>query len=1182
MHLHSFQLASINPRLGYRDRGHAFEAFVGEFLLPEFPELRSFSVGAGKDGGIDHMVTFPDYRRFVVECKSTDKAQIKAVLARWHATERNLRKNLPLGSGRAQPLYEPWFRTDKPIVRYIFCINVPLKGGSLDKLESAITGFFSQLAGQYDHLRHLAPITVEIRTWEHFVARISPALTLRWFLSKLPKGVRALVDVERSASGFRAWLHESHLSFYKRAAHLTRVPAPAGTEIYDEEALLDLVGKGGYLGLVITGRGGVGKTRLSLELGQIAQNCGWQVWLIRDKFSREALDALVFDWGAKTPTLLIFDYVEVHSELADVAEHLEELVDEFDLPIRYVVTCRASYYGAISTLSRHKRVELSAQTHGRLEQWLAGYRRAAVRYILERAGFPVTENHLRACHDVPVLAVFLHWLQSQGRNPLLTELIQADDFGQWVLKRMRLSFGNRAVDRKLAVLAALLPFNTRVDRHLEQDAAELLERLAIDGWVERVDDQSGRGEQWQAIHDVLADRVVVAWLDEFGGGTFAPEWVSEVLRDGVRLDALGSAIRTLQRVAEHIPLNTKAWERLVESEIARKPKNWRSVRELLLQSSLLSASPKVRFLARYPVMWTAAERSSEFHSSLAQLLRACVRDDIAIAANERAALIRLIWYSLSYQKGTRYLLAWALRLYPEEFRDEGLSFILAHATHLGIANLIHAWLAAGLPSAEIRKTVEAWCKKNRASIWLTRVAPSWLEHGGDRSVVEEYLPAWLKEHGLKVEARFLLMAWLGATQDRAFVESYVLAWLKENGPKIEADFVLAGWLSATKDKLVVQDHVTEWLKEHGRKFDARFVFTAWLDATKEPAMVEEYVAPWLREYGLQLDAGFVLAAWLNAGAGRELVADRVFCWLKEHGLNKVASYVLTAWLDATKDITPVQEYIINWLNTYPEMTERASWILRTWVRAGADPEIAQGPMIQWLTNDRLSIQAQYVLAAWLKARNSPDVVERYVVDWLDKWGTAVEASFVMGPWLEAGGRISVVERFVRPWLDNHRDEASRSFVIFPWLGAGGSADLVSPFLDNAASSSALNTATGLSLIARLRQDPTLHREIEEWFKNNLQTDSGCRLLESWIRSSPDLATVENTLKVWLITNKRRFRTSFIVQAWLEAGGTPSLVREALIEWFLAKPTANHAPLRQIWLAARGDPEIFEKPCATTG
>jgi CO dehydrogenase nickel-insertion accessory protein CooC1 len=77
----------------------------------------------------------------------------------------------------------------------------------------------------------------------------------------------------------------------------------------------------GVTGLIITGRGGVGKTRLTLELGRRAKQQGWLVMRAAASFSDAAVDELLAWLGDAAGVMLLIDYVETIATFTDRVEH---------------------------------------------------------------------------------------------------------------------------------------------------------------------------------------------------------------------------------------------------------------------------------------------------------------------------------------------------------------------------------------------------------------------------------------------------------------------------------------------------------------------------------------------------------------------------------------------------------------------------------------------------------------------------------------------------------------------------------------------------------------------------------------------------------------------------------------------------------------------------------------------
>src|SRR5262249_15487953 len=126
--------------------------------------------------------------------------------------------------------------------------------------------------------------------------------------------------------------------------------------------------------------------------------------------------------------------------------------------LHYIAACRTGYYHqAIASSARHAVIDLTPPAGVAGLEWFSNYWCATVQRILEKAGIVVSDKHLAVCHDIPILAVFMAYLQTSGRGQDLADLLSELEFGRWVAKRIQLSFPATDVSRDLARIVPLFP-----------------------------------------------------------------------------------------------------------------------------------------------------------------------------------------------------------------------------------------------------------------------------------------------------------------------------------------------------------------------------------------------------------------------------------------------------------------------------------------------------------------------------------------------------------------------------------------------------------------------------------------------------------------------------------------------------------------------------------------------------
>lgn len=711
MEIPRFVMPNVNPRLATEGIGDAFQGFVHEVLLPEHPELHRFP-GGGKDGGIDLIDTSDSC--YVVECKlvgDDDDAEIKQ---RWNVVKGHLETHLsdPDGPTKGQSQYRPWYSTDTPISDYVFCVSAMFANEQQRRdLQNAIVDFFRELAKRRRHLSHLAALRVEIRDWSDLCDRLRkrPHSIFRWFPASRPNGLVPL-DETGFLGTFRAYLNHAKLPYYSLAEHLLTTHAPNGVAILNEESLLAHFESPSTSGLVISGKGGIGKSRLMLELGWKALKAGWTVMRVQGRLEDNALPRLAERLTPATPALLLVDYIETQRDFVELVESLNLLNESGVARICYVAACRTGYYHqAIAAAEKHVPVDLSPPPGAIALSWFAQYRCETVRRILTQVGLAVTKQHLTVCHDLPILAVFLAYLHTCGRTEDLTELLAEIDFGRWVAKRVQLSFLAKDISRDLALLFPLFPMtDSAASKLLAERHRPVFDRLATDGWIERLSTSGpGSSDQWVSAHDVLADQILSSYLRSIPNT--ADAFVADLFSIAADLGCLASAVIALQRVSDSPPLNALPWPNILTKAIAANPTGWRDVRDLLLRTSLLTVPERIALLYTQQGLWSGAEWDIDFQNAVGWFARwTVIADGQRIPDLHRQDLIGWTVKAAALAERSNYVITWGLRLAPSAVRDVASRWITTRPNLFQTHYVMVAWLECRLPPQSIAEPVHSW------------------------------------------------------------------------------------------------------------------------------------------------------------------------------------------------------------------------------------------------------------------------------------------------------------------------------------------------------------------------------------------------------------------------------------------------------------------------------------------
>ena len=1171
MLLPPFELPSLNPRLAQGDGGKSFPRLVYEVLKPDRPGLLLVDA-PGKDGGVDLSETRHDGRT-VIECKYIAEDGPASAARRWGEVAARLRLHLASAGGptKGQAQYGPWYRRDPRIVEYVFCVSSTIGNQeNLDALQCKISAFFAQLAAQHGHLAHLQRLHVEVFDWAALRLRIERRLHVayRWFPTTRPVGVVPFDEPLRRGT-FRGYLESAQLPYFSIESYRVGRETVLRPET---ELLVALDQEPG--GLVISGRGGVGKTRLTLELGHLAQKADWTVVRVLPSFDRSALLELAERATQDERILLLFDYVELHQEFEELADLVPDLNETYGLHIRYVANCRGTHYRRLSPITGHMRVEI-APAAGMASADYTEYAKETIRHILVHGNVPISDEAFLACRNTPVLAVFLAYLAASKRDAELTDLLKERDFGSWVAKRVQMSF-HEPVHRDMAVLVALLPVPVSSVKEIGPVRMRLLDVLVADGWSERDRITSDRDEFVMA-HDVLADQILLSYVREIAGTL--ETFVRDLLATAAAAHCVNSVLIALQRVAAEPPLAEVDWLGAIDEEAAANPAPWLASVRLLLTTKLLNPEDRVELLHRHGERWRGAEADADVQRAIGWLASWAVRREQAGGiVSRRSTLETWAIAAASGATTSSYAIPRALRLTPDGARDAAVRWMAEHPLDVYTSQVLVAWLDVGLPTADLKAFVNRWAQESLTSERFSFLASQWLNGGGDREFLLKPIQRWVSEHASRRYGSFVYKAWLDAGGDRELVREPIQRWLSEHATRPDADFVYKAWLDAGGDRELVREPIQRWLSEHATRPDADFVCNAWLEAGGERELVRETMQRWLSEHATLPEARFVYTSWLGAQGEHELVEESIDPWLSEHATQPEAQFVYRAWLDAGGERELVREPIQRWLSEHATLPE-ADFVCNAWLEAGGERELVRETMQRWLSEHASRPDASFFYQAWLEFRGDRELVREPIQRWLSEHATQPEAQFVYRAWLDAGGERELVREPIQRWLSEHATLSEADFVYTAWLDADGEREIVRQPLRRWLSRHASRPDASFLYQAWLesRGDRELVREpIQRWLSEHAMLAKAAFVYKAWLGAKGEIEVVRQPIRRWLSEHATSPAADFVYKAWLDAGGDIELVRQPIEGWLsehASRPDAWF--LYQAWLNARGEREVVQ-------
>jgi hypothetical protein len=975
--------------------GADFEQFVFEtFRVAKEEAGFSKQLARGRDGAIDLLDRFTEAgASTIAECKYIGSGGAAEATARWNPVGQRLKKYLPElhADPRKSPgsPYRGWLDPKRPVTRYRFCVSTAMQAEEVKALERRITADFAEIvAAGVAPLRTLAENedgAVRVLPWDWFDAEIGehPTLGFRWFRG-LPPGVDLFEPELGGSATFRDFLRAGELRYFSRDEYEGR---GLGQLERGERELTAALAETGMQALLITGPGGLGKTRLCWELAsELARPpYGFDVYRVGRSAGFASVVELAAGYRADASILLLVDYAEAAHELPRIADAVEHVTSNSGLRMRVIATCRASagnqVRDGLGVLAFEEKSLGSAKAgETAFVSWVA-------QSILALEALPWRDRIELVCRDVPALAafaVFLHRRHPRQFNTQFGALHELEDFEKWAAHRIAALVGvtgaNRhEAERSLARIALSLPLPaSRLEAITAENPAfrSLTRTLIDDRWIEREEGQ------YHAAHDVLADALAARWL--FETESAATDRTLDILQHAGDADEFERNLIALERLAPHPKFGEIEGRELVAELAVRRADEVAGSLRQLLSGLLLSTEDKLDLLYEHPAIRERARTDRLLDGPVSYVAEQTAKKGLRPDDPSVAALLDLLDHATLHDQPSNMILRRAYALDPARFRTRAIGnlafFPTAEPTHF----LLVQMLRSGEPAASLESWVRYWADHNATASRASFLYRTWLEHGGSLETVAKPLLAWVAEHGTTTEAQFVYKPWLDRGGSIEAVEKSLVAWVAAHGTRLDARFVYGAWLTHNGSFEAVETSLLGWMAEHATAREASYVYEAWLDRRGATEAVEDLLHAWWAAHGITPEAQFVYTAWLNRGGSIEAVETPLRAWVAEHGARLDASHVFVAWLDRGGAIEAVAEALLAWVAEHGTKAE-ASHVYKAWLDRGGAIEAVQEPLLSWVMEHGAEFDADFVFRSWLERGGAFECVQDQVYRWSLLW-----------------------------------------------------------------------------------------------------------------------------------------------------------------------------------------------------
>src|SRR5205085_3074006 len=153
----------------------------------------------------------------------------------------------------------------------------------------------------------------EIYTWDYFVVilRFNPAISFRWF-GVLPPGLSVMSDSAPNKLAFKQFLNYDILPYFSRALFLSYIESQS---YVSEDEWVDSLDSGNKQAALLFGPGGIGKTRLGMELCRRLRARGWLTLKVERVAAADSVDSILRAHVKPARIILFLDYAEAAGNL---------------------------------------------------------------------------------------------------------------------------------------------------------------------------------------------------------------------------------------------------------------------------------------------------------------------------------------------------------------------------------------------------------------------------------------------------------------------------------------------------------------------------------------------------------------------------------------------------------------------------------------------------------------------------------------------------------------------------------------------------------------------------------------------------------------------------------------------------------------------------------------------------
>jgi len=765
--------------------------------------------------------------------------------------------------------------------------------------------------------------------------------------AKLPFGVEEIREDKEEKLKYKQYLSNETLPYISRKEFKTNCNISSDFET-EETLYSDVFGEEyDYDGILITGEGGVGKTRLMFELGRKAQQDGWKVYQIFKDF--KGWETLKLDKHKKY--CLLFDYVEENAYFnEDIFEVLSR--EYHGVQIKIVANARNAFlqnndfdYPSL------KQIDLSDSCLQERQ-----YTQYVIEKIFESKNIPFDKNAFYNMVTKPSFAVFLlqGLLKYDGKE---FDFHKINEFSHYITRRLVLTL--RPKDGKfLSIQEELFRFFFAMPLKSLDEIENDIRLLEEDGWIE---DSEENDVYKSAYNDTIFDEILIKYIGKptFQKDKYLKKEIKNIFDFSVKHGVFNNTFRSFERI---FPKSILEKKRGLFYEVLNAYKYEISQNiNLFMKAGILLDIDKLKILKEIDnIDYSSRE--------LIKLLRRLIRNDKR-TDEEKELILSIYTKWISFEKN--------IKKFSNHF--DGSFLIPIYYEFQQIVGLDM--------DIDITQITLDWLDKFNRTDNADYVMKAYLKYDSNSKDITQKIEKWINKYGVE-KASFLLETYFSNPSSvlsdnlKQQIEGYINE--SKNWDNEQYTFIVEHYLKYLKKVDLVEYSLQLWISQNKESTTENFshIVVPYLQYGGYVKPIESAIATWLSINKDKIKScNFIMQNFILNCNLITPIEPYIVDWLNHNqGLKKEYAYLLQRYLEYNGSLEKIELALIDYLNEISSDSNLFAIAAQLYEKYGGDLQAIDSAIKKWLSCNIQHSSFPYILS-YYKEQNKA-FCQKILIQWI--------------------------------------------------------------------------------------------------------------------------------------------------------------------------------------------------------